>query len=107
MNISPREVEEAIFAHPAVANVAVVAMPDHRLGERACAFVVLRAGRQLGLDELLRFLRDERRLSVYKLPERLEIVDELPLNPAGKVKKFVLRQMVAAQQIREQTQEVG
>ncbi|MDQ1507868.1 MAG: hypothetical protein QOD57_5595 [Actinomycetota bacterium] len=107
MNISPREVEEAIFAHPAVANVAVVAMPDHRLGERACAFVVLRAGRQLGLDELVRFLRDERRLSVYKLPERLEIVDELPLNPAGKVKKFVLRQMVAAQQIREQTQEVG
>jgi acyl-CoA synthetase (AMP-forming)/AMP-acid ligase II len=107
MNISPREVEEAIFTHPAVANVAVVAMPDDRMGERACAFAVLRTGRQLGLDELVRFLAEERRLSVYKLPERLEIVDELPLNPAGKVKKFVLRQTIAERLRRDQIQEVG
>ena len=105
MNISPREIEEAIFAHPAVANAAVVAMPDERLGERACAFVVLRAGQRLELDELTRFLAEDRKLSVYKLPERLEIVDELPLNPAGKIKKFVLRQMIAEQLLRAEIQE--
>ncbi|HVW33502.1 MAG TPA: AMP-binding protein [Acidimicrobiia bacterium] len=106
MNLSPREVEEAIFTHPAVSDVAVVAMPDDRLGERACAFVVLRSGHSLDLDQLTTFLRQERRLSVYKLPERLEIIDALPLNPAGKVKKYVLRQ-IAAQLCRPQTQEVG
>jgi acyl-CoA synthetase (AMP-forming)/AMP-acid ligase II len=107
MNISPREVEEAIFTHPAVTNVAVVAMPDERLGERACAFVVLRPAQHLDLEELARFLVEERKLSVYKLPERLEVIEDLPLNPAGKIKRFVLRQMIAEQVLCAETEEVG
>jgi len=89
-NISAREVEDHLLTHPKVAGVAVVGMPDRVLGERACAFVVP-AGEPPSLDELTSYLRHERKIAVVKLPERLELIDELPMTATGKVRKFVLR----------------
>jgi cyclohexanecarboxylate-CoA ligase/acyl-CoA synthetase len=66
-------------------------MPDPLLGERACAFVVP-AGDPPTLKELTDFLRHERRIAVTKLPERLEIIDVLPMTATGKVRKFELRE---------------
>ncbi|MGH8998216.1 MAG: AMP-binding protein [Acidimicrobiia bacterium] len=94
-NISAREVEDHLRAHPKIADVAVVAMPDEKLGERACAFVVLRAGSAApGLDELKEFLTGERKVSVTKVPERLEVIDALPMTATGKVQKFALRDRI-------------
>ncbi|CAN7278515.1 class I adenylate-forming enzyme family protein [Terrabacter sp. LjRoot27] len=91
MNIAPAELEGLIADHPAVADVAVVGDPDERLGERVAAVVVLRPGASLTLDELVGWLR-ERSIASFKLPERLEVRDELPRNPVGKVLKRLLRQ---------------
>jgi acyl-CoA synthetase (AMP-forming)/AMP-acid ligase II len=91
MNISTREIEDHLLQHPAIANVALVGMPDERLGEKACAYVVL-ADRSLALTlgDVTAYLR-EHRLAVQKLPERLEIVPALPMTATGKVQKHVLR----------------
>jgi 2,3-dihydroxybenzoate-AMP ligase len=88
--ISAEEVENLILGHPAVLNAAVVAMPDPVLGERACAFVVLRSGAALDLGGLTRFL-EERRIARFKLPERLEIVERFPTTAVGKISKKDLR----------------
>jgi cyclohexanecarboxylate-CoA ligase len=93
-NISVAEVENLLFTHPKVAAVAVVAMPDPRLGERACAFVVPRSGEAPTLAELVAFL-ESRQLARHKLPERLELVTEFPMTPSGKVQKYKLRETVA------------
>jgi cyclohexanecarboxylate-CoA ligase len=92
-NIPVVEVENLIFAHPDVAEVAVVGMPDARLGERACAFVVPRAGATLTLAELTDYLGSRGTARTY-LPERLEVVAALPRTPSGKVQKFKLREQV-------------
>jgi acyl-CoA synthetase (AMP-forming)/AMP-acid ligase II len=93
-NISAREVEDHLRAHASVKDVAIVAMPDRVLGERACAWVVPAGAVAPTLDELTDFLRNERRIAVWKLPERLEITDVIPMTATGKVQKFVLREMV-------------
>nr|AFG19409.1 MycA4 [Streptomyces flaveolus] len=84
------EIEQLLFGHPAVDDVAVVAMPDERLGERACAFVVPAAGAELTFDAMRRHL-DEHEVAKQYWPERLERIDALPRNSVGKVKKFELR----------------
>jgi cyclohexanecarboxylate-CoA ligase len=89
-NIPVVEIEELIYRHPAVMEAAVVAMPDPRLGERACAFVVLRPDQSLTLGELNDFLLGKKMSRQY-LPERLEIVGQMPKTPSGKIQKFVLR----------------
>jgi 2,3-dihydroxybenzoate-AMP ligase len=93
--ISAEEVENLILSHPAVLNVACVPMPDPVLGERMCAFAILRAGCTLSLDELIEFLAGKG-LARFKLPERLEIMDDFPLSKFGKVAKNVLSQTAAA-----------
>ena len=87
--ISAEEVENLILSHPAVVNVACVAVPDERLGERMCACVVLKPGGELTLEDLCGYLL-EFGIAKYKLPERLEIVDDLPLSSLGKVSKKAL-----------------
>ena len=87
-NLSAKEIEDLLFEHPAVEEVAVVGYPDPVLGERACAFVV--ATGPLTLEELVDFLR-ERRVANQKLPERLQVVSALPKTASGKVQKFRLR----------------
>ncbi len=92
--ISCEEVENLIFAHPKVKAVTLVAMPDPVFGEKACAFVILRAGESLGFDELILFLKQQN-IASFKLPERLELVAEFPLSPVGKILKRQLRDQVA------------
>ncbi|HVN69168.1 MAG TPA: 3-phosphoshikimate 1-carboxyvinyltransferase [Candidatus Binatia bacterium] len=85
------EVEQLLSDHPAVAEVAIVAMPDARLGERACAFVVPRGGAPLDFERMQHYL-DACQVAKQYWPERLEIVAELPRTPSGKVQKYVLRE---------------
>ena len=93
--ISCEEIENLMFAHPKVKTAALVAMPDPVFGERACAFVVPHPGESLGFDELIAFLRGQQ-IASFKLPERLEVVSELPVSPVGKILKRQLREMIAA-----------
>jgi cyclohexanecarboxylate-CoA ligase len=96
MNISAREVEEHLLSHPAIANVAVVGMPDQRLGEKVCVFVVLTdPDTTLELDDLTTYLR-EHKVATQKLPERLELISALPMTATGKVQKHVLRSEITA-----------
>ena len=93
--LSAREIEDLLLEHPKVRNAAVVPMPDRTLGERVCAVVVpARAGEAPTLDELVQFL-EAKEISRRKLPERLEIVGELPTTASGKVAKHVLKDQVA------------
>jgi 3-phosphoshikimate 1-carboxyvinyltransferase len=85
------EVEQLLGDHPAIDDVAIVAMPDARLGERACAFVVLREGARLDFDQMQHYL-DACQVAKHYWPERLEIVTALPRTPSGKVQKYVLRE---------------
>jgi acyl-CoA synthetase (AMP-forming)/AMP-acid ligase II len=89
-NISPKEVEDVLATHPAVADVAIVAMPSRETGEKGCAFVVLRPGQTIHLVDIRRFL-ERAGLARQKFPEHLVTVDELPRVPSGKVSKDVLR----------------
>jgi len=93
--ISAEEVENLILAHPAVLNVACVPMPDPQLGERMCAFVMLRPGMALTLQELTSFLLGKE-IARFKLPERLEVLEELPLSRVGKVMKQALIEQAKA-----------
>ncbi|MBI2540187.1 MAG: AMP-binding protein, partial [Deltaproteobacteria bacterium] len=92
--ISAEEVENLILAHPAVKNAACVAMPDPILGERMCACVILRGGGALTLDEIVAFLAGQE-IARHKLPERLEIMEDFPLSPFGKVSKKELAERIA------------
>ncbi|MCW2715692.1 MAG: o-succinylbenzoate--CoA ligase [Frankiales bacterium] len=95
LNISARELEELLLGHPAIGDAAVVGMPDERLGEKVCVFAVLAPGQPAPtLAEIVAYLK-ERRLATPKLPERLEIVDALPMTATGKVQKHVLRADIA------------
>jgi non-ribosomal peptide synthetase component E (peptide arylation enzyme) len=90
-NISAGEVEGHLITHPQVAAVALVAYPDDRLGERAAAIVVPAKGAAPTLEDITSYLRTERRIAPHKLPERLVLVDALPMTATGKVQKFRLR----------------
>ena len=92
--INAEEMENLILAHPAVVNVALVAMPDPVLGERACAYVILRPGESLTLADLTHFL-EERRIAKFKFPERLEVVKHFPTTAVGKISKNALRGDIA------------
>ncbi|MDE3076593.1 MAG: (2,3-dihydroxybenzoyl)adenylate synthase, partial [Chloroflexota bacterium] len=98
--ISAEGVENLILAHPAVHNVACVPMPDRVLGEKMCAFVTLRPGCALSLQELTGFLTD-RGLARFKHPERLEVLAELPVSGFGKIQKNVLAARIAGELAKE------
>ncbi len=90
-NIYPAEIEGLLQEHPKIKNVAIVGYPDKEMGERACAYVVLRPGETITLEEITEFLL-EKKLAKFKLPERLEVVDALPtVGDSGKIDKKVLR----------------
>lgn len=82
------------MAHLDVEICAYVAMPDSILGEKGCAFVQTKGNQVLTLDELCRFLREERHISTYKLPERLELLREFPMTNVGKIDKKELRRII-------------
>lgn len=93
--ISPAEIEDLLAAHPKIADVAVVAMPDKRMGEKACAYVVPKAGQTIAFPEMIAFLK-KTNIATFKLPERLEIIDILPRSASkGNVLKGLLREDIA------------
>jgi 2,3-dihydroxybenzoate-AMP ligase len=93
--ISAEEIENLMLGHENIHMAAIVAMPDVVMGERSCAFVIVKPGRSLTLDQLTKFLQDKQ-IAKFKLPERLEVVDSLPLSGMGKVSKKDLRETIAA-----------
>jgi cyclohexanecarboxylate-CoA ligase len=99
-NISAKQVEDALYRHPSVREVAIVAMPDPVLVERVCAFVVPAGSAAPTLAQLAAHLEAEG-LAKQKWPERLEISTELPMTPSGKIQKFKLRQLIREQIERE------
>jgi fatty-acyl-CoA synthase len=88
-NIYPKEIEEVLFTHPAVAEVAVVGIPDDRWGESVAAFVRSAAGTTMDSTELAAYVRQH--LAAFKAPRTWIAVDEFPLTGSGKIQKFVLR----------------
>jgi cyclohexanecarboxylate-CoA ligase len=94
-NVPVFDIENLMFKHPAVLSTAIVGYPDPRLGERACAFVVLRPGQTLDLSDV-QALMAEHKVAKQYWPERIEIVVDLPKTPAGKVQKYQLREIAKA-----------
>ncbi|MDN1903647.1 medium-chain fatty-acid--CoA ligase [Escherichia coli] len=90
-NISSREVEDILLQHPKIHDACVVAMPDERLGERSCAYVVLKAPHHsLSLEEVVTFF-SRKRVAKYKYPEHIVVIEKLPRTALGKIQKFLLR----------------
>ena len=92
-NIPVVEVESLLYRHPAVAQAAIVAYPDQRLGERACAFVVPKPGQSIDFASMIEFLKAQKLAAQY-MPERLEVRDVMPATPSGKIQKFKLREIL-------------
>jgi len=92
-NIYPLEVENLLHAHPKVAGVAIVGMPDTVMGEKACAFVVPKPGQTFNFEDMISFLKKQK-IASYKLPERLEIIDKIPLAAEQKPDKKALRAII-------------
>src|SRR5262249_2325393 len=88
-NAYPAEIEGMIMEHPAVSQVAVIGIPDHRMGEVGKAFVILRPGSSLTADELIAWCRET--MANYKVPRAVDFIDTMPLNASGKVLKYELR----------------
>ena len=92
-NIPVVEIESLLYRHPAIAMAAIVAYPDERLGERACAVVVPKPGLSIDLPAIQAFLK-EQKIAIQYIPERLIVRDALPSTPSGKIQKFKLREML-------------
>jgi long-chain acyl-CoA synthetase len=88
-NVYPREIEEVLYAHPAVAEAAVIGKPDERLGEEVVAVVALQPGAELSSEEIIAYCRE--RLAAYKYPREVRFMGELPKGPSGKILKSALR----------------
>ena len=98
-NIYPVEVENALAKHAAVTDVAVIGVPDDKYGEALLAFVVLKPGTTLELESMINFCREH--IAGYKIPRQMEVVEELPRNPSGKILKKILREPYWAARDRE------
>jgi long-chain acyl-CoA synthetase len=93
-NVYPREVEEVLYAHPAVAAAAVIGVPDDRLGEEIKAVVQLKSGQTASPEDLIAFCKE--RMAAYKYPRTVQLVDQLPVGPTGKILKKELKATLAA-----------
>jgi long-chain acyl-CoA synthetase len=93
-NVYPREVEEVLYAHPAVAAAAVIGVPDDRLGEEVKAVVQLKSGQTATPEELIAFCKE--RMAAYKYPRSVQLIDQLPIGPTGKILKKELKANLAA-----------
>ena len=93
VNISPVEIENVLYSHPNVTNAAVIGMPDPRLGERICAFLVVEDGANVGLEDVQEWM-ERAGVAKPKWPERIIPIAELPMTPSGKIQKFKLREIL-------------
>ncbi len=91
-NISPREVEEFLYTHPAVREVQVIGVPDPKFGEELCAWIMLKTGASASVDDIVQFCRG--RIAHYKIPRYIRLVDAFPMTASGKVQKFVMRDLM-------------
>jgi acyl-CoA synthetase (AMP-forming)/AMP-acid ligase II len=90
----PREIEDLLYENEAFMQVAIVGVPDARLGERNCLCALLKPGAQITLDAVIAMLKG--RVADYKLPEELVILDEFPMTPSGKIRRAeLLKQLIA------------
>ena len=89
-NIYPREIEEFLYAHPKVADVQVVGVPDRQMGEELCAWIRVGSGETCTEDDIRAFCQG--RIAHYKIPRYVRFVEEFPLTVSGKVQKFVIRE---------------
>jgi fatty-acyl-CoA synthase len=94
-NVYPREIEEFLYTHPAIADVQVIGIPDERYGEELCAWVVLREGAELDEEAVREFCRGQ--IARYKVPRYVRFVDGFPLTVTGKVQKFRMRELEIAE----------
>ncbi len=104
--ISCEEIENMILQYPKVENVCLVGMPDEVYGERACAWVLPKSGEKITFEELIEFLKQQN-IAKFKLPERVEVVDEFPLSPAGKILRRTLRERIAEIVEKEKMAKIG
>ena len=91
-NIPVVEIENLLYRHPAIRQVAIVGVPDPRLGERACAFVVLREGEHLDFAEMVAYL-ERQQLARQYFPEYVKVLPQMPMTVSGKIQKVQLREM--------------
>jgi fatty-acyl-CoA synthase len=89
-NVYPREIEEFLYTHPAIADVQVIGVPDERYGEELCAWVTLKEGQSVTDEEVREHCRG--RLAHYKVPRYVLFVDEFPMTVTGKIQKFKMRE---------------
>ena len=89
-NIPVVEIESLLYRHPAVALAAIVAYPDERLGERACAVVVTKPGESFDMSTMVAYLKAQK-VAIQYIPEKLEVRESMPSTPSGKIQKFKLR----------------
>jgi fatty-acyl-CoA synthase len=89
-NVYPRELEEFLYTHPAVQEVQVFGVPDHKFGEQVCAWIKLRAGHTLSEDDVRAFCKD--RIAHFKVPRYVRFVDTIPMTVTGKAQKFKMRE---------------
>jgi fatty-acyl-CoA synthase len=92
-NISPTEIEDILYTYPKVKQVAVVAIPDERLGEKTCACIIPKQGEEICYDEIKAFFKDK--VARFKIPDHIELMDEFPSTPSGKTRKVELREIMA------------
>jgi len=90
-NVYPREIEEFLYAHPAIADVQVIGVPDERYGEELMAWVVLRPGASLSEEEVKEFCKGQ--IAHFKIPRYVKFVDSFPMTVTGKVQKFKMREV--------------
>ncbi|EFO2223018.1 medium-chain fatty-acid--CoA ligase [Escherichia coli] len=105
-NISSREVEDILLQHPKIHDACVIAMPDERLGERSCAYVVLKAPHHsLSLEEVVAFF-SRKRVAKYKYPEHIVVIEKLPRTASGKIQKFLLRKDIMRRLTQDACEEI-
>src|SRR3979409_1693488 len=91
-NVYPREVEEVLYAHPAVQEAAIIRVPDERMGEGAAGVVALKAGHSVSEEELIAYTKE--RIAAYKYPRTIRFLETLPKGPTGKILKKELKQQI-------------
>ncbi|MBT5103866.1 MAG: fatty acid--CoA ligase, partial [Porticoccaceae bacterium] len=89
-NVYPAEVEDAVYSHPDVEDVAVIGVPDEKWGEAIKAFVVAKDNSEVSADDIIRFART--RIAKFKCPKTINFIDSLPRNPSGKILRRELRE---------------
>jgi fatty-acyl-CoA synthase len=102
-NISPREIEEFLYTHPAVMDVTVVGVPDEKMGEELCAWIRLRPGTVGDVEDIRAFCRG--RIAHYKVPRHVRFVDEFPTTVTGKIQKYLIREAMIAELAKTTTNE--